>query len=79
VRDASELAKVIPPELKNADGFPITMFLRRDGTVAGLHAGFVSNAMPLEREASKTLLQSYMNEIMSSPPMQKTSEPAGPQ
>ena len=68
VRRTSELKEVIPPEVEHAEGFPILMFLRRDGSVAGLHTGFVSDAMPVERKASMDLLRSYMDDIMSSPP-----------
>ncbi|MCX5745961.1 MAG: TlpA disulfide reductase family protein [Proteobacteria bacterium] len=34
--------KLLPPELEGTGGYPITLFIARDGTVVDLHSGFLS-------------------------------------
>ena len=48
IRYTEDLAGAVPPEIIGVTGFPVTIFVRRDGTVAGVHTGFVSNAASAE-------------------------------
>jgi hypothetical protein len=57
----------LPKELVDATGFPVTVFLRRDHTVAGVHTGFVSTAAAEEHAAAVQRIDAYTAEIVASP------------
>jgi thiol-disulfide isomerase/thioredoxin len=67
VRYSDDFFAAVPPELLDATGFPITIFIRRDGTVAKIHTGFISKAAPDEHAAAVKLLEDYTAEIVASP------------
>mgnify|MGYP003634081659 FL=1 len=54
-RDVDDL-EVIFEQLENTEGFPMTFFVNRDGTLQGLHSGFVS---PAAAEEHAKLLEKY--------------------
>ncbi|HLU66526.1 MAG TPA: TlpA disulfide reductase family protein [Kofleriaceae bacterium] len=68
LRMTDEYQEHIPPEIENASGFPLTIWVRRDGTVAAVHTGFVSKAVPAEHEALVRAFESWTEEIVRSPP-----------
>lgn len=49
----------LPPELKNATGFPVTLFLDRDHVVTAIHTGFVSRAAGPEHAEVVALFDRY--------------------
>ena len=51
VRFTDDFGSSLPPEVLEATGFPVTIFVRRDGTVAAIHSGFVSAAAGAEHDA----------------------------
>jgi hypothetical protein len=57
----------VAPEILDATGFPVTAFVRRDGTVAAIHTGFISKAAGPEHAAAVKLLESYVQQIVKSP------------
>ena len=63
-----DFASAFPPEVKDAMGFPVTIFLRRDHTVAAIHNGFISKAAGPEHEAALKKIEGYVDEIVASPP-----------
>ncbi len=67
VRYTDDFNGAVPPEILDATGFPITIFVRRDGTVANVHTGFVSEAAPDEHAAVVKLFEDLTAEIVSSP------------
>lgn len=58
----------VAKEVLDATGFPVTIFLRRDHTVAAIHTGFVSKAAGAEHAAVVKQLSAYAAEIVASPP-----------
>lgn len=62
-----DFAAAFPPELKDAMGFPVTIFLRRDHTVAAIHNGFVSKAAGAEHDAALKVIEGYVADIVASP------------
>lgn len=58
----------VAPEVAEALGFPVTIFLRADHTVAAVHTGFVSKAAGPDREAAIKLLESYVQQIVAAKP-----------
>lgn len=55
----------VPPEILDATGYPITIFLRRDHTVAAIHTGFVSPAAKVEHQQAVEQLDRLAAEIVS--------------
>lgn len=58
----------IPREIVGTSGFPITIFLRRDHTVAAVHTGFVSRAAGAEHAAVVKYFDELAAKIVASPP-----------
>ncbi len=54
----------VAPEVVDATGFPVTIFLRRDHTVAAVHTGFISRAAGPEHDAAVKLIEGYVQEIV---------------
>jgi thiol-disulfide isomerase/thioredoxin len=67
LRFTDDLPSHLPPELDNVAGFPVSIWIRRDGTVAALHTGFVSRAVPDEHLATLRQFENWTREIMESP------------
>ncbi|MCP4447400.1 MAG: TlpA family protein disulfide reductase [Myxococcales bacterium] len=44
IRDVDQRSTILK-DLENAEGFPITLFVDRNGMVRGMHSGFVSAAI----------------------------------
>jgi thiol-disulfide isomerase/thioredoxin len=63
IKYGDDFAAGLPPELVDANGFPVTIFLRRDHTVAAVHTGFVSTASPAEHADVVTLFDRLSDEI----------------
>jgi thiol-disulfide isomerase/thioredoxin len=61
-----QLPDQFPPELDNTGGLPVTIFIRRDGTVAGVSSGFISAAAEEEQEKFHAQLRRWAREIASS-------------
>lgn len=74
--DLTETVSLLPPELENTGGFPITLFINRDGTVADLHSGFYGPAAPAEHAALKRRFEASVERILASPP--PAAAPASP-
>lgn len=72
-----DFAAAFPPEVKDAMGFPLTIFLRRDHTVAAIHNGFVSKAAGPEHDAVLKVLEGYVAEIVASSPAGSAAPAAG--
>ncbi|MBA3397300.1 MAG: TlpA family protein disulfide reductase [Deltaproteobacteria bacterium] len=68
VRFAEDLLADIPPEIDNALGFPLTIFVRRDGTVAGVQSAYISAAAQAENSAVDARFDALAKEIVESPP-----------
>ncbi len=66
--ELTETEALLPPELENTGGFPITLFINRDGTVADLHSGFYGPAAPAEHAALKRRFEASVERILTSPP-----------
>ena len=68
LRVTDDFFSALPPEIKDATGFPVTLFLRRDHTVAAIHTGFVSRAAGPEHAAVVTQFNQVVADIVASPP-----------
>lgn len=58
----------LPREIVGVTGFPVTIFLRRDHTVAAVHTGFVSRAAGAEHAALVKYFDELAAKIVASPP-----------
>jgi len=58
----------ISPEVVDVSGFPVTIFLRRDHTVAAIHTGFVSRAASAEHAAVVKQFDQLAADVIASPP-----------
>lgn len=67
-RFSEDLLADIPRELDNALGFPLTIFVRRDGTVAGIHSAFISPAAGSANTELRERFDALTKEIVESPP-----------
>jgi thiol-disulfide isomerase/thioredoxin len=67
VRYVDDYTTVIPPEIENALGFPVTIFVRRDQSIAGVHTAFVSDAARPEHTAVLERFEEWAKEIVASP------------
>ena len=67
IRFGDDFHASLPKELVDATGFPVTLFLRRDHTVAAVHTGFISAAATEEHAAVKALFDRLTAEIVASP------------
>jgi thiol-disulfide isomerase/thioredoxin len=67
IRYTDDFNGEVPPEVLGAEGFPVTIFVRRDGTVAGIHTGFVSDAASAEHAAVGQRFEKLTAEIVASP------------
>ena len=76
VRYVDDYTTVIPPEIENALGFPLTIFVRRDQTIAGVHTAFVSDAARPEHTAVLERFDQWAREIVTSPPPKPAHKPA---
>lgn len=56
----------LPIEFDDVQGFPLTLFLRRDHTLAGMSTAFVSEAAPKEHKAMVAQFDAWAQEIVSS-------------
>ncbi len=74
--ELTETEALLPPELENTGGFPITLFINRDGTVADLHSGFYGPAAPAEHAALKRRFEASVERILASPPPVAAPSPA---
>lgn len=63
-----DFSAALPREIVGATGFPVTIFLRRDHTVAAIHTGFVSRAARAEHDAVVKHLNDLTAKIVASPP-----------
>jgi thiol-disulfide isomerase/thioredoxin len=72
LRLTDEFNSVVPREVVDASGFPVTIFLRRDHTVAAVHTGFVSRAAGPEHDAVVKQFDATVAEIVASPPPSKS-------
>jgi thiol-disulfide isomerase/thioredoxin len=68
VRYVDDYTTVIPPEIENALGFPVSIFVRRDQSIAGVHTAFVSDAARPEHHAVLDRFEQWAQEIVASPP-----------
>jgi thiol-disulfide isomerase/thioredoxin len=76
VRYVDDYTTVIPPEIENALGFPLTIFVRRDQTIAGVHTAFVSDAARPEHTAILERFNQWAQEIVASPAPGPSHKPA---
>ena len=67
VRYVDDYTTVIPPEIENALGFPVTIFVRRDQSIAGVHTAFVSDAARPEHHAVLERFDQLAKDIVASP------------
>lgn len=67
VRYVDDYTTVIPTEIENALGFPLTIFVRRDQSIAGVHTAFVSDAARPEHHAVLDRFEQWAQEIVASP------------
>ncbi len=67
VRYVDDFTTVMPPEIENALGFPLTIFVRRDQTIAGVHTAFVSDAARPEHKEVLERFDQWAKEIVESP------------
>jgi thiol-disulfide isomerase/thioredoxin len=78
MRYTDEFNSVVPHEVVDATGFPVTIFLRRDHTVAAIHTGFVSRAAgPEHDEAVKHLDEIVASIVAPASPSQSRSPAPG--
>lgn len=66
LRFNEDLLADVPPEIDNALGFPLTVFVRRDGTVAGINTAFISPAAGAEHAALRERFEGLVKEIVES-------------
>jgi thiol-disulfide isomerase/thioredoxin len=71
VRYTEDFYHAAPPEVLDAAGFPVTIFLRRDHTVAAVHTGFISRAAGPEHDAIVKRFDEIVAEIVASPPARR--------
>lgn len=62
-----DLIAALPPELEGVAGFPVTVFVDRDGSVRAVHTGFISPAAPEEHAAVMAEFDRLTKEIVASP------------
>jgi thiol-disulfide isomerase/thioredoxin len=67
IRYTDDFNGQVPPEVLDATGFPVTIFIRRDGTVADVHTGFISDAASDEHAAIVKRFDELAAEIVHSP------------
>lgn len=75
VRYVDDYTTVIPPEIENALGFPLTIFVRRDQSIAGVHTAFVSDAARPEHKAVLERFDQWAREIVESPAPDRAKSP----
>jgi thiol-disulfide isomerase/thioredoxin len=75
VRYVDDYTTVIPEEIENALGFPVTIFVRRDQSIAGVHTAFVSDAARPEHKAVLERFDQWAREIVASPEPPKRKTP----
>lgn len=65
--ELEDLLDVLPEGLTNVDpmGFPVVIFRRRDGTIAGVHSGFPSPATGAPHHATVEKFRALTAEILS--------------
>ena len=68
VRFTDDFVGAISPEILDASGFPVTIFLRRDHTVAAIHTGFVSRAAGAEHAAVVKQFDQLTADLVAPPP-----------
>ncbi len=56
--------ELLPPELLNTGGIPVTAFIRRDGTVRAVHSGFFGPAAPAEHEVLIRQYEDYVRDLL---------------
>ncbi len=71
MRYTEDFYHAAPPEVLDAAGFPVTIFLRRDHTVAAVHTGFISRAAGPEHDAIVKRFDEIVAEIVASPPAKR--------
>lgn len=64
VPDTDDMLAALPPELVNTGGFPVTLFLRADGTVRAVHSGFLSPAAGADHTAMVKTYLGYIEDII---------------
>lgn len=74
VRLGEDFEALLPEELEPT-GFPITLFVNRDGTVHRMNTGFVSPAAPEDHKAIVEAFHRWTEEIMGSEPINERTEP----
>lgn len=74
VRYVDDYTTVLPPEIENALGFPVTIFVRRDQSIAGVHTAFISDAARPEHKAVLERFDQWAREIVASPPPKPTDK-----
>jgi len=67
VRYVDDYTTVLPKEIENVLGFPLTIFVRRDQSIAGVHTAFVSDAARPEHHAVLDRFEQWAQEIVASP------------
>jgi thiol-disulfide isomerase/thioredoxin len=65
IRQADDFLSGVPPELEGVEGFPISVFIRRDGTVAAVHTGFVSPAIASSHKAVVDHYENLTRQILA--------------
>lgn len=65
IKYGDDFHAALPKELLDATGFPVTLFLRRDHTVAAVHTGFISRASAKEHAEVVKLFDRLTAEITS--------------
>ncbi|MBA3455505.1 MAG: hypothetical protein H0T42_20600 [Deltaproteobacteria bacterium] len=63
-----DFAEAFPREILDATGFPLTIYLRRDHTVAAIHTGFVSRAAGADHDAAVKHINELTAKIVAPPP-----------
>ncbi len=66
LRLGEQFESLFPPEIEPS-GFPITLFVNRDGTVHRMNTGFVSPAAEQDHKAIVEAFHTWTEEIMASP------------
>jgi len=75
----SDIVTQLPPELENADGLPITLFINRDGTVHDVHSGFYGPATGDDYQKLRVRFEDNVRAILASraaepPPITRTRD-----
>lgn len=66
-RVTDDFAPEMPEQVADVSGFPVTLFLRRDHTVAAVHTGFISPAAPEEHRALLEQFDRWTRAIVDAP------------